>query len=225
MKTLIDSFIRNIYYPTAIAAITTVNPELGMLCNIVFGASAMIDEWRMRRVGEIYGYLGNEGVRFFVNGSDNDKDIAHKIFQSLMDEAAKEKRKLFYNYLNNYKNGYKVNLDYHSKLTITLNLMTLEEINGFKNFYNNYPKIIQYYKLHRDASEDKRPLFKNSKTFLKYIYGSKIFKNQSQDWVEDFTEKLGNYGLIHVRTGRYGGTMYGPTTEFGKILLKYIDNQ
>lgn len=206
--------------PITIAAITAINSELAILAVFVFGALKVIRKWQYRRIKEAADYVGYKRIMDLMNRDDKSRDILHKILNNILDESSERKRIVFYNYLMNLHSGIHNEFDYHTKLIITINMVTFEEIQILNCLAINYKEILKYASEQKDAGNPKSFVLDRGVS-VHEILGSNIIRIDRKD-LDTALENISSYGLIHKGPGRMSGTFYFPLTDFGVIFLEFI---
>jgi len=216
--------LKEVGLPVAGAVVSIFAPFVGIPLAGASGIWSLVDKWRDNRIKEIKQSVGENKILDLIKQDDKTRDILNKILFNVFQESSVEKRKLYYSYIKKLHEGLYPDFDYHSKIILTINLITFEEIRILVEFNNNYLKIL---KTAIEKSKTENPKGKtdesnNRGTNLSEIRLVKPFSLENENKLEDEFVNLGNYGLISVKSGRMDGTFYGPVTEFGKIFLDFI---
>lgn len=212
--------------PIGIAVISIASPGLAAIATFVYG-STKVFKWRRDRIREIASEVGVQNILDLINKDDKSRDVLHKILLSVMDEHSKRKRKLFYEYIKKLHKGIHASFDYHTKIILTINSITFEELHTLVNFSRHYSAIVKktIARQKKESSSAKVARSENLGIPLRDITASNVFRSEDQGVLEGRFMALVSYNLISISTGRYGGTFFGPITDFGKVFLEFIGKE
>lgn len=216
--------IKEVGLPVAGVAVSIFAPFIGLPLAGAAGVWSLIDKWREDRIDEVKRFVGDNEILGLIKQDDKTRDILNRILFNVFQESSAEKRTLYYSYIKQLHKGLHPDFDYHSKVILTINLITFEEIKTLVEFAKRYLEILKaaIEKSKRENPKAKAAESKNRGVNLSEIILIKPFTSESENKLEDEFVNLGNYGLISVKSGRMNGTFYGPITEFGKIFLDFI---
>lgn len=216
MKPKTEIVVTEIVAPTALSAISVVNPAIGLVATFLYGATRTIAKWKSDRISEANERVGINKIVELINRDDKTRDILHRILENVIDESSEEKREVFYTYIKNLDKNNDVNFDYHSKIIATINAITLEELEALFMFSRHFREI-EVLNNKQDINT-KLPSGLNISQIVKH----RSYEEVGHEYLENVFNTLANYGLIYATFGRYDGTMFGPVTYFGKKFMEYI---
>lgn len=216
--------IKEVGLPVAGAVVSIFTPFIGVPLAGAAGIWSLIDKWREDRIDEVKRSVGEKEILDLIKQDDKTRDILNRILFSVFQESSVKKRQLYYSYIKQLHNGLHPDYDYHSKVILTINLVTFDEIKTLVEFAKKYPEIL---KVAFEKSKGENPKgevneSENRGVNLSEIILVKPFSTENENKLEDELVNFGNYGLLSVKSGRMDGTLYGPITEFGKIFLDFI---
>ena len=218
--------VKELGIPVASAgfSVFNINPLAGVALAGISGIWSLMDKWSKNRAKELKIAIGDKKILDLIKRDDKTRDVIVKILFNIFQECSEDKRKLYYKYINQLHKNVHPSFDYHSKVIFIINLITFEEIQTLIKFKDNYNYILGKI---TEMAKQKNPQAKVNETETRGANLSEIevveyFSKQNRDNLEDWFVNLGNYGLLSVKNGRYGGTYLGPITEFGKTFLDFI---
>ena len=216
----LETTIEDIAIPSITSLVAISNPYIGVVALFIFGSLKVIRKWQNDRVVEVLKAVGEERLMELLNGDDKSRDILHRVLLNILDEQSIAKRQLFYEYLIKVHNNVRPSFDYHTKIILTINSITFEELETLLKLNNGYKEVLLIASKQKDAG--------NPETFTKErgvsvteIKISQILRIEELK-LETAMENLSSYGLIYTRPGRFNGTFYLPLTEFGEVFLEFI---
>ncbi|EKD99374.1 MAG: hypothetical protein ACD_22C00278G0002 [uncultured bacterium] len=215
---------KQVVIPVAGATVAAFYPIVGIGLTAMQGSFSVLDKWKEDRLNEIKQNVGKKTLVEIINTSDKLRDIWSKIAFNLFQESSVKKRKLYYSYLRQLHAGVNPAFDYHSKIILTINLITFSEIETLIMLQHLYPEIIlaAVKKSKQDNPKGEEDKSKNRGVNLSEIMLITPFSKYERLELEGHLVSLGNYGLVSEKQGRYDGTFYGPITSFGKIFIDFI---
>lgn len=218
MSKALDDITKNISVPTIIQGVSISKPEVALLLTFLYGGIITIAGlWKQRRAQEVVDNLGIETIKRLIERDDKTRDVFHKLLDSVMDEPLVNKRKLFYNYMNNLDKNVHSEFDEHTNIASILSDMTLEEFDILLKIDANFNDIV-----HKTGQTDKTYEIQNglnTSTFIKFS----SFDNYNQRELEAILVTIATkYRLIFVGFGQYNGNTFGPVNKIGRIFLDFI---
>lgn len=216
--------LKEVGLPVTGAIVSIFAPFVGVSLAGASGIWSLLDIWREGRANEVKKYVGDEKILDLIKRDDKSRDILYKILFNVLQESSLEKRQLFYSYINQLHKGIHPDFDYHSKTILVINLITFEEIKTLIEFVNKYKEIL---KAAIEKSKQENPKGKADESEDRGANPGEIslvqpFSTMNKNLLEDTFVNLGSYSLLSVKHGRWGGSFYGPITEFGKVFLDFV---
>lgn len=218
--------IKELGLPVAGSAISIFNPFIGVGVVATSGVWTLVNKWRNERVKEVKKSVGSKRLLEIIQRDDRSKDILHKILFNILQEESKRKRELYYNYISQLHKNINPSFDYHSKIILTINSITFDELDSLVWLADKYDSILRQTvkKQKKENPGTKVNAGKDRGLSVRDISDSGYFRKKDSHniWLEDRLVRLGNYGLVAVKNGRFGGTFFGPISDFGEIFLQFI---
>lgn len=218
MPDILSTATQNLAVPTIIAVTSIQNPYLAVLMTFFYGLAATINIWQQKRGQEVLDNVGAQRIVNLIQRDDKTRDTLHRIMTNVVNEPSDRKRKLFYNYIKNFEKDVHPEFDYHTKLIVTLNSMTFEELDVLIALNSSLDEIKQ-----KSGQTDQTYGLPNGVS-VSTLKNHQAFANMNERTFEALLVTLGNYNTILVGFGTLGGTTFGPVTEFGKIFLDYVSS-
>ncbi|HUW21138.1 MAG TPA: hypothetical protein VMW41_00545 [Candidatus Bathyarchaeia archaeon] len=217
--------VKELGLPVAGAVISVFSPFVGIGTAAASGIWSLVDKWRGDRIKEVKNEVGAKKLLELIQRDDKAKDILHKILLNVLQEESRRKRRLYYNYISQLHKDIYPSFDYHSKIILTINSITFDELHRLAWLNEKYDGILRA-TLKRQKKENPEAKINVDGSRGISIRDVKeagyLQKREDEIDLEDKLARLGNYGLISVKNGRYGGTFFGPLTEFGEKFLEFI---
>ena len=201
------NIVSNIVPPIITTVFSALNPNLGIVAAGIIGTWFALSDHNNKRLKELEETVGIAKIEKLLNKPQS-IDIVTRILQNILTEPYLEKRKIFYNYLNNIGDDAESEFNYHTKVITVINQITLEELSILEFFNDNYVKVLA--KTGRSGSGVNVNELKELTDFKKYSDPEIIL------------DQLASYGLLILRTGLGNGNLYGPLKDFGVTFLRLI---
>lgn len=219
--------IKEVGLPVTGAVVSIFAPFVGIPIAGVSGIWSLIDKWRERRISEVKRYVGDKKILDLIKRDDKARDVIHKILLNVLQEESKRKRQLYYNYISRLHKNIHPLFNYHSKIILTINSITFDELHTlvrFNEWYDETLKIIVG-KQKKENPNAKIITSRSRGISIRDLKEAGCFQKDKEVKLEGELVRVGNYGLISVKNGRYGGTFFGPLTDFGEKFLEFVKKE
>jgi len=193
---------------TTIASLVVVNPIWGILFISAMGIIRAWGDFGQARINELVKFIDEHKEEFVADilKTPKFKSVFLNVLERHMKETMEEKRKILRSYLLNVGKGINKDFDYHTKILLVVDQITLDEIAVLNILY----------KKAKNQSQKLDNLHLNLTRIPE-------LEKYNQDYLRDILNTLHAFRLITVTEATVGAVMVlKQITNFGVKFLEFI---